>query len=217
MNQKFKHHSKRVWNFFWNDDSAWSWIANIIVAFLVIRFLLYPLLGLVLGTSFPIVAVVSESMEHGLHDELLCGQQFLEYQESYDNYWEVCGNWYEEIGISKEQFKKFSFNDGFNKGDVILLWRANKDNIKVGDILVFQSTKPQPIIHRAVKIWEEDSQTFYQTKGDHNSDSIQGDFGETKINENRVYGKGLLRIPYLGWIKILFVDAVSPLGLKIER
>ena len=82
-----KEHLKKTWKFFWDDDSIWSWLANIIVAFLVIRFLVYPLLGLILGTGFPIVAVISESMEHGTHADLICGQKFAEFPESFDSYW----------------------------------------------------------------------------------------------------------------------------------
>ncbi|MDP3697254.1 MAG: hypothetical protein Q8R55_04485, partial [Candidatus Taylorbacteria bacterium] len=141
-----KRHGKNVWNFFWNDDSPWSWIANVIVAFLVIRFLVYPLLGVVLGTSYPIVAVVSESMEHGLSNGILCGQQLEEFPQSFDNYWTVCGKWYEQRNISPEYFSTFPFRDGFDKGDVIVLWRPNR--LEVGDILIFQGGRPQPIIHR---------------------------------------------------------------------
>ena len=217
MDQKWWKHTKRVWHFLWHDDSAWSWIANIIVAFLIIRFVVYPILGLVLGTGFPIVAVVSESMEHGLHNGVLCGDSFNEFHHSFDNYWNVCGEWYENRNISKDDFSKFSLKDGFDKGDVIIIWRANKENIKLGDVLVFQANKPQPIIHRVVKKWEESNQQYYQTKGDHNSNSIPSGLKETQISEDRVLGKGLLRIPYLGWIKILFVDAVKPLGITIVR
>lgn len=212
-----KGHSRKVWKFFWEDDSVWSWIANIIVAFLVIRFVIYPVLGLLLGTSFPIVAVISESMEHGTHDEIICGQKFAEFPESFDNYWQVCGQWYESNGITKEEFKKFPFRDGFRKGDVIILWRASSDNLEVGDVLVFQGGRVQPIIHRVVKVWQEENNYFYQTKGDHNSQSIGGSLGEDKISEDRIFGKGLIKIPYLGWAKILFVDAVKPLGIVIER
>ena len=212
-----KQHLKKTWNFFWNDDSVWSWIANIIVAFLVIRFIVYPVLGLLLGTSFPIVAVISESMEHGTHNDIICGQKYVEFPESYDNYWKVCGQWYESNGITKEEFNKFPFRNGFRKGDVIILWRANKDNIQLGDVLIFQGSKPQPLIHRVVKVWQENEQFFYKTKGDHNSNSISGSLGEEKISESRIYGKGIIRVPYLGWMKILFVDAVKPLGINIER
>ncbi len=208
---------KKIWRFLWHDDSAWSWIANLAVAFVVIRFLVYPLLSVVLGTSFPIVAVVSESMEHGLHNGILCGQPFDEYYESFDSYWRICGSWYENKGISKEEFRKFPFRNGFDKGDVIILWRAGTENLQRGDVLVFQSYKPQPIIHRIVNVWEEEGQTFYQTKGDHNSNSIPEFLAETQISEDRIYGQGVLRIPYLGWVKILFVEAVRPLGIVIER
>jgi len=206
---------KKTWKFFWDDDSVWSWLANIIVAFLVIRYLLYPLLGLILGTPFPIVAVVSESMEHGLYQQQICGKTIAKFQESFANFWDVCGNWYEGKGISKQQFQAFSLRDGFNKGDVIILWRAKE--VKIGDILVFNGNKAQPIIHRVVGIQKIGRETFYQTKGDHNSDSINRDFDESKISSDRLYGKGVVRIPYLGWIKIWFVDAVKPLGIIIER
>ncbi len=215
--KKLTESSKKIWRFFWKDDSVWSWLVNIVVAFLVIRYLIYPLLGVLLGTSLPIVAVISESMDHGLYDGKLCGQQFSEFKDSFNHYWEICGTWYEDRGISKEQFQQFPFKDGFYKGDVIILWRANKDNLKVGDILVFQGDKPQPIIHRVVKVWEEKEKYFYQTKGDHNGDSISGFLGETKINEKRLLGKGIIKVPYLGWLKILFVDAVKPLGVNIQR
>ena len=205
--QKIKHRCKKAWDFLWNDDSIWSWLANIVVAFLVIRFIVYPLLGVVLGTSFPIVSVVSESMEHGIN--------LVEFQESFQNYWDICGEWYEEKGITRSEFLKFPLRDGFDKGDVIILWRGN--NIKLGDILVFEGNRVQPIIHRVVDISEKDGQIFYQTKGDHNGDLISQGLNEDKISQSRVYGKGILRIPYLGWMKILFVDLVRPFGINIVK
>lgn len=208
---------RKIWNFLWNDDSTWSWLANIIVAFLIIKFILYPLLGIILGTNFPLVAVISESMEHSIHNQDLCGQRFQEFQESFDNYWQVCGSWYGGQGISKERFLSFPFPNGFDKGDVIILWRANPNNLKIGDILVFKGGRPQPIIHRVVKAWLEEGEFYYQTKGDHNGESLGGDLDETKIDKERILGKGILRIPYLGWMKIIFVDAVKPLGINIER
>ena len=212
-----RHHSKKAWRFFWHEDSLWSWLANIVVAFLVIQYIVYPLLGIFLGTSYPIVAVVSESMEHGLYNGVLCGKNPNDFKESFDNYWDVCGEWYEQKGITREEFKKFPFKHGFDKGDVIILWKANKANLQAGDILVFRGARPQPIIHRIVDISEEDGAYYVQTKGDHNSNSIQGSTGETRITEERMVGKGILRIPYLGWGKILFVDAVRPLGINIQR
>ena len=207
---------KRFWQFFWYEDSIASWLLNIIVAFVVIKFLVYPGLGLLLGTPFPIVAVVSESMEHAPENGVLCGQQFGEFQESFDNYWKVCGGWYEERKISKEKFQSFPFTNGFNKGDVIILWRANS-NVRIGDILVFQGDRPQPIIHRVVLMKEENGEWFYQTKGDHNHESINSGIGEMHIGQERVYGKGIFRIPYLGWVKIIFVEIAKVFGVTIQR
>ena len=61
---KFRKLWKKFWYFIWEDNSIWSWIVNVILAFLLIKFLVYPGLGIILGTDYPIVAVVSESMEH---------------------------------------------------------------------------------------------------------------------------------------------------------
>ena len=206
-----KSNLKKIWKFIWDDDSIWSWFVNLVIAFLLIRYIVYPVLAIVLGTPFPIVAVVSESMEDGVHNDIICGQSFPEFRDSFDNYWDVCGSWYENRGISKDEFRAFPFKNGFDKGDVIVLWRPT--NIEVGDILVFQANKAQPIIHRVVNI----SNGFYQTKGDHNSRSIASGLEETKISEDRVYGKGLVRVPYLGWMKIIFVEVVRPFGIVIER
>jgi len=207
---------KKFWNFLWHEDSVSSWIANVILAFLLIRFIIYPLLAVILGTGYPVVAVVSESMEHGLHEGKLCGEEFKEFPESFDSYWNICGYWYEKENITKEQFQSFTLKNGFNKGDIIVLWRADNTNLNVGDILVFWGPRPQPIIHRVVKIWKnEDSSYHYQTKGDHNKDSFSGINGELDISEDRVIGQSLFKIPYLGWIKILFVDFLSLFGVNL--
>ena len=223
FSEKFKQHGCRIWHFLWHDESIWSWIANIAIAFIIIKFIFYPVLGLTLGTTFPVVAVVSESMEHGLYNGEICGQDYDYFPSGFDNWWEVCGYWYtnENINIKKKNFLDFPMHNGFNKGDIIVLWRANINNIEEGDILVFQSTKSHPIIHRVVDVWTvENPQTaeleyHYQTKGDHNSDSFAGYLGEEDITIDRVYGKALLRIPYLGYIKILFAEFLGFFGVNI--
>jgi len=212
MNKKHKRQLKKAWKFFWDSDSTLSWILNLVVAFILIKFLVYPALGVALGTEFPIVAVVSESMEHGLYQDVICGQSFPEFDESFDNWWDLCGSWYGNKGITKDMFESFPLKNGFDKGDVIILWRAH--NIEVGDVLIFQSYRVQPIIHRMVDIHTDGT---YQTKGDHNSNSISAGLEETSISKERIYGKGILRIPYLGWIKILFVDLMQIFGVQIVR
>ena len=63
-NKDFISIIKNIWKFLWYDDSVWSWLANIVVAYLFIVFIFYPGMGALLNTSYPLVAVVSGSMEH---------------------------------------------------------------------------------------------------------------------------------------------------------
>jgi len=74
-------------------------------------------------------------------------------------------------------------------------------DIKKGDVIVFWGSASEPIIHRVVKI-----DNTYQTKGDHNSGS-RGD--EMNITEDKILGRAVLRIPYLGWLKLIFMQIVG--------
>jgi signal peptidase I len=191
--KKFKKIMKKVWYFIWEDNSIWSWLVNIILAVIIIKFIVYPVLGLALGTSYPIVAVVSGSMEHDY---------------VFNEFWQEKGDFYIDYNITKEDFSNFKFSNGFNKGDIMVLTRATPENIKVGDILVFQSPTPDPIIHRTIDIWKENGDYYFTTKGDHN-DGINNNVQEGKISEDRMLGKARLRVPYLGYVKIGFVKFLN--------
>ncbi len=190
---------KDIWHFIWDDDSIWSWLVNIVLAFVLIKYIVYPGLGFLLGTSFPIVAVVSSSMHH---------------DDSFDAWWANAKEWYEANGITKETFLAFPMRNGFNKGDIMILTGINPQTVETGDIIVFQSGKPDPIIHRIVRKIKEDGKTYYQTKGDNyvtNPTPIQTNgIDETRIphDERIVKGKAVFRIPYLGYVKILALRAV---------
>jgi hypothetical protein len=191
----YKKILKKTWYFIWEDNSIWSWIVNIILAFVLIKFIVYPGLGFILSTSHPVVAVVSRSMEHN--------------SMNFDKWWESNQDWYLENDITKKDFKEFYFKNGFNKGDIFVLKGKTCRDIENGEIVVFKSARPDPIIHRVIKQWEEDENCYLQTKGDNNLYSIRtADLDETKISEDRLIGKALWRIPYLGYIKIGFVCAI---------
>lgn len=146
----------KIWHFLWYEDSFQSWIASIIVAFVVIKFVFYPLVGLALGTSLPIVAVVSESMDHGFTKTSyvnvgrcteyysMCDNQVLSkpkgFTKSSESFWNNCGLWYENQNISQEEFSTFPFKRGFSKGDIIVLRGKKLENIDVGDVIVFDSS-----------------------------------------------------------------------------
>lgn len=189
--------AKKIWRFIWDEDSIWSWLANIVLAFLLIKFIVYPGLGFVLGTQFPIVAVVSGSMEHKTPFETwwngeCCTNQQCTTKNQHEDI-------YKKHSITKENFVTFPHTSGFNKGDIMILKGANE--IKQGDVIVFMAEGRQdPIIHRLIKITDRS----YTTLGDNNCGSI-ADFEKT-IRQEKIIGKAFIRIPLLGWLKIFFVD-----------
>lgn len=188
----------KVWYFIWNDNSAASWIVNIILAFIIIKFLVYPGLGLVFGTNFPIVAVVSNSMEH--HMPL-------------DDWWAKNQDFYLELNITQKDFENYPFKNGFNRGDIMFLTGKQPEDINIGDVIVFQSKKPYPIIHRVIKK-QEGSLWVFQTKGDNNPAQIKNnELDETLILENHVLGRAVFRVPWLGYVKIWFVDFMEITGI----
>ncbi len=176
---------KKLWHFIWYDDSLASWLVNLILAFVLVKFVIYPAIGLILSTQFPIVAVVSGSMEHNGLD--------------FDSWWNQNKDWYEERDISKEEFLEFRYMNGFNKGDIMFLKGVKPKDIKVGDVLVYETPfHSNPIIHRIVGIGDKE----FITKGDNNHREDPSVVAE----QFERTGKAVLRLPLLGWVKIWFVD-----------
>lgn len=236
---------RKVWFVLWKDDSPLSIILSFIVAFLLIQYIFYPGLGLLLGTEYPVVAVISGSMEHranlGCSEyeniagdtprhrcpenslvPMICGVEVNQTGRlSFDEFWSLCGAWYEREGIAKGAFADFPFPRGFNTGDIMVLRRA--DDIRIGDVIVFEGRTPEPIIHRVVDITKTDRGTVYSTKGDHNAGQIisyqslaLGDgavqvpiIDERSINEAQVVGKAWFRIPWLGYPKLWLTQIIG--------
>ncbi|MFC1722560.1 signal peptidase I [Nanoarchaeota archaeon] len=197
---------RKAWYFIWEDDSWASWFVNIVIAFVLIKFLIYPGLGWALSTSHPIVAVVSSSMEH---------------DGSFDDWWAsaaVCQKntpcnqeiYYKSLGITQEEFKDFKFKNGFNKGDIMILMGTHPSKIKVGDVIVYQADRPDPIIHRVITAKDTDGLYSYATKGDHNVGSF---YFESYIPQENYIGRAVLRIPILGYIKLAFVWLLQLIGI----
>ncbi len=190
----------KVWHFIWHDDSWLSWIVNIIIAFVLIKFIIYPVIGFIFGTGFPVVAVISDSMEH---------------DGSFNDWWGTQSDYYGTEGISYDQFKEeFSFRNGFNRGDIMILFGGNFSKINLGDVIVFTSSRPYPIIHRVIDIHDDKEQRIVETKGDHNADQIVAiGLDESNIDKSEYLGKAVLRIPYVGFVKIWFAELMSFIGL----
>lgn len=187
---------KKIWDFIVHEDSLASWIVNVVLAFVIVKYLVYPGLGLILGTSFPIVAVVSGSMEHHPSD--------------FNNWWEANKNWYEEKNFTKEQFEDFPLRDGFLKGDIMILYGVEPKDIKTGQVVVYETPSyNNPVIHRVVKTREEKGVYYFMTKGDNNNNADPGEINGEQVSRT---GKAVARIPLLGWIKIGFVGLIERLS-----
>ncbi len=176
---------KKIWKFLIHDDSWQSFLADALIIILVGKFIFFPALGLVMGTELPVVAVVSNSMDHNNLD--------------LDTWWSIHGSWYEQRGITKDQFEQYWKPQGFNKGDIIVI--TGNEEPSIGDVIVYSVPgRSTPIIHRIV------AENPIQTKGDANM--LQISF-ENNIQEWQVQGKAISVIPYFGWVKVGFVELIG--------
>jgi signal peptidase I len=213
---------KKIWHFLWHEDSILSWITSIVIAFILIKFIVYPGLGVVLGTNLPVVAVISESMDHSMtlrctninsitkecikYNYEICGNNFDKKSSiNFDRYWELCGEWYDNRSITKEEFQTYAFKNGFKKGDIIILKGVDYDKLEIGKVIVFNAKYNYPVIHRVI-----DVNDFVQTKGDHNPRQIEDSkLNERYITKDQLLGQAWFKIPYLGYVKIFAVDLLT--------
>src|SRR4030042_1893606 len=138
---KFKEFFKKFWFLLWKDDSLKGWIFSVVFLFIFIKFILFPTLSLLTGTALPLAIVDSCSMYHK-------GNLFSEF----DSWWETHEWKYTPYNISNETFDEFRLENGFNKGDILFMIKANPEKLKVGDIIIFEAGQKNPIIHRIMKI-----------------------------------------------------------------
>jgi len=190
--EKLKKYWEKFWFFVWKDDSFKGWIISILFIFIVIKFIFFPLLSLATGTSLPLAIVESCSMYHEGN-----------YLSKFDDWWTTHEDNYESLGIDKTTIENAIFTKGFNKGDILFIVGAKPENIKIGDVIIYQAIQ-KDVIHRVVAIKKDGDNYIFSTMGD-NVGHIQS--FETAINENQLVGKAKIKlIPYIGWIKLIGAD-----------
>jgi len=154
-----------------------------IVLGIITAYLLNFGLGLALGTDLPVVAVVSDSMTHD-SSTLVRHYQYLQ----------------EKFGYSREEIDSWPIKNGFLKGDALVVKGVKKEDLRVGDVIVFDIPgQKTPVVHRIIKI--EDNGRII-TKGDHNPTH---DPWEIK----KIHGKVILVIPFLGWPKLILTKLIG--------
>lgn len=186
---------QKFWFLLWKDDSWKGWLFSIVFLFLFIKFIFFPGLSLITGTQLPLAIVESCSM---YHDGNILG--------SFDNWWTRHETKYQELNISKEQFQEYIFKKGFNKGDILFIVGAKPENIKIGDVIIFNGGRQNPLIHRVISIKTDPvtKERTFSTEGDNNNGQLAV---EKNIKEDQIVGKAVFKLaPYLGWGKLVFFE-----------
>jgi len=192
-----KKEAKRIWKKFWfllwKDDSFKGWVFSIILIFVFIKFIFFPLLSLVTGTVLPLAIVESCSMYH--EGNLL---------SNYDEWFQSHEAKYSSFGIGKNDFDNFIFKKGFNKADILFIFGTKPEKLKVGDVIIFTAETNNPIIHRIIEIQNQNGNLVFSTIGDNNDGQLNF---EKSISESQVIGKAVFKlVPYVGWIKLIFFE-----------
>ncbi len=204
----FKKFFKKFWYLLWKDDSFKGWVFSIVFLFIFIKFIFFPGLSLVTGTSLPLAIVESCSMYHE-------GGSF----SNFDSWWQSHESKYSEFTINELDFQDFPLKNGFNKGDILFIIRANPEELKEGGIIIFNANQRNPVIHRIVDIKDAgDGEKIFSTIGDNNNRQLEF---EDRVTEEMLVGKAVVKIvPYFGWAKLIFYEWQKPLeerGLCNER
>ena len=177
--KKVKEAVGKAWNYLKKD--TWdSWLVSLVLVFIFIKFIFFPLLSLLTGTSLPLVVVESCSMYH---------------QGDFEDWWFKNSAWYEAVGIQKSDFESYKFRNGLNKGDIIITW-GHADYEK-GDVIIFSAPTKYPVIHRLI------TETPLSTKGDNNQGQLPA---EVDIGKDKIIGKAVFKVPLLGWLKLIFFE-----------
>jgi len=154
-------------------------ILGIVLAVVVKQLLVFGL-----STDMPVVAVLSQSMQHNdverTHYEWLA----------------------DRMGYDRTEIDSWPIAGGFLVGDMPII--KGEDEYAVGDVIVYSvSGQSVPIIHRIIKI---NSDNTYQTKGDNNMNQFPYEF---KVSESQIHGKVIFVVPKLGHFKVFMTKTLN--------
>jgi len=98
-----------------------------------------------------------------------------------------------------------SMEPNLYKGDMLLVYGTQ--DIELRDIIIYENPSTGlPVVHRVIEI--EDGK--FITKGDNNNENdIEAGITPGPVSINQVQGKSVFRVPLLGWVKILFLEALG--------
>lgn len=108
--------------------------------------------------------------------------------------------------------KGISMRPTINEGDIIIFKGEEPSRIKIGDVIIFEipdelvGILPPRITHRVVDIKTTEDSLFFRTKGDN------APLDSFEVPEDKILGKKMVIIPYLGLVILL---AKKPLGIAV--
>ncbi|MFH1240319.1 MAG: hypothetical protein V1672_03815 [Candidatus Diapherotrites archaeon] len=190
-----------------DENELISWVVYIVSAF-VFALAIYSILGFVLGTSSPMVIVVSGSMEpvyyrgdvivlQGTTPATLVAPEVDIDTRTLQN------TYLNDVANTDYVSKKIIFKNGteipFNTTNDIVVY--------------FSNLRQQPIIHRVMAKLNAGDGTYVVTKGDNNNVIDQECTISSKqcislfpVPVSELDGKALLKIPFVGCVKLWLFD-----------
>ncbi|MDP1695452.1 MAG: S26 family signal peptidase [archaeon] len=174
---------KKFWKFL-QEDTWQSWIVSLVLIVILIKFIFFPTISFITGSPLPLVVIESCSMYHN---------------SNFESWWDTHSAIYSQYSINKSEFQNYPFKNGLNKGDVIFVW--GRADLKEGDVIIFEAGTQHPLIHRLISTFP------LSTKGDNNENQLDM---EKFISQEKIIGKGIARIPLVGWLKLIFFDMFKP-------
>ncbi|XP_077288431.1 signal peptidase complex catalytic subunit SEC11 homolog C twr [Arctopsyche grandis] len=98
-----------------------------------------------------------------------------------------------------------SMEPAFHRGDLLFLTNYPEEPVRVGEIVVFKvEGRDIPIVHRVLKLHENNGTVKFLTKGDNNSVDDRGLYaqGQLWLHAKDVVGRARGFLPYVGMVTI---------------
>jgi len=154
-------------------------ILGVVLAVVVKQLLVFGL-----STDMPVVAVLSQSMQHNAAER-------THYEWLMD-----------KMGYDRSEIDSWPIAGGFLVGDMPII--QGRNDYEVGDIVVYSVPgQSVPIIHRIIKI---NADGTYQTKGDNNMNQFPY---ELRVGESQIHGEVIFVVPKLGHFKVFMTKTLN--------
>lgn len=99
-----------------------------------------------------------------------------------------------------------SMEPTYHKGDLLFLYGEDPANIEVNDVIVFQSKySSEPVVHRVIDKRYNGEYQFI-TKGDANTFNDSSFLYDGWLSEDKIIGKVVGWVPFIGWVKIILTE-----------